>query len=258
MGEPLSLLFPPSLGQIRAHARAEVLSESLGVRLERPVEVTVAASYQELEERVLDATVDLAWAPPSICARVEPTARAIFKVVRFDCSSYFAALVGRAAEPPSLALLDGARAAWVDPLASAGYLLPIAHLRHLGLEPDEVLADQEFCGSYQGALLAVLSGKADIASIYCRERTEEAARRSLAENVGASAVHLAPIAFTEDAPADGLIVTERVDDEALIGRLERAVDGSLGPTLLLELFDADRLERADPGDYAALRRALEG
>lgn len=254
MGDSLTLLFPPSLGQIRAHARAEVLSQSLGSRLGRPVEVVVAPSYQTLEDRVLACDVDLAWAPPTICALVEPSARAIFKVVRRGLSSYYGALVCRAGEPPAFAD-GGLRAAWVDPLASAGHLLPLDYLRGEGLDPDAVFAAQEFLGSYQAALLAVLSGKADVTAIYCREPSNEAAARSLEENVGASAVHLCPVAFTKDAPSDGLIATDRVT-EPIIDRLERAVDGSLGPTLLLELFDADRLERSGPGDYAALRRAL--
>jgi phosphonate transport system substrate-binding protein len=254
---PLSLLFPPSLGQIRAHARAEVLAQSLGSRLGQSLEVTVAASYGDLERRVLEAEVDLAWAPPSICARAEREARAIFKVVRFGCSSYHAALVGRADDPPAIETGAGLRAAWVDPLATAGYLLPLAHLRQLGRDPAEAFASETFAGSYQGALLAVLSGSADVASIYCTSPTEEAAQRCLEENVGASAAHLTAVAFTPAAPADGLIVTARVKNDELIDAVERAVDGSLGPTLLLELFDADRLERAAPDDYAALRRALD-
>lgn len=256
MDGPLTLLFPPTLGKIRAHTRAAILSESLSRRLDRAVAVSVADSYTALESRVLDGDIDLAWAPPSICARAEPSAAAIFKAVRFGESSYNAALIGRASDTPELDALAGLRAAWVDRLSAAGYLLPFAHLSALGLEPVALFSGHEFCGSYQGALLSVLSGKADVTAIYCHGTTEEAARRTLRENVGASEVHLAPFAFTEAAPSDGLIATARVNGD-VIDAVERAVDGSLGPTLLLELFEADRLERAGAGEYAALRVALE-
>jgi phosphonate transport system substrate-binding protein len=252
----LTLLFPPSLGKIRAHTRAEVLSQSLGRRLECQVLVSVADSYGALESRVLGGDIDLAWAPPSICARAEPHAAAIFKAVRFGESSYNAALVGRASDTPAVDALAGLGAAWVDPLAAAGYLLPIAYLRKRGYDTSSMFSSEEFCGSYQGALLAVLSGKADVTAIYAHGTTEEAARRTLRENVGASEIHLSPFAFTEAAPSDGLIATDRVNGQVL-DALERAVDGSLGPTLLLELFEADRLERAAVDDYAALRMALE-
>lgn len=256
MSAALTLLFPPSLGKIRAHARAEVLSQSLGRRLDRSVAVSVADTYSALESRVLGCETDLAWAPPSICARAEPGAAAIFKAVRFGESSYNAALIGRASGTPSIDALDGLTAAWVDPLSAAGYLLPVAYLHRRGLDPGTLFASQEFSGSYQGALLSVLSGKADVTAIYCHGTSEDAARRTLRENVGASELHLAPFAFTDAAPSDGLIATSRVD-AGLIDALERAVDGSLGPTLLLELFEADRLERAAGDDYAALRIALD-
>lgn len=256
MNAPLSLLFPPTLGKLRAHARAEILSESLGRRLARAVEVEVAGSYGELESQVLGGAIDLAWAPPSICARAEPSAAAIFKAVRFGESTYNAALVGRASDTPALDGLAGLRASWVDQLSAAGYLLPFAHLSGLGLDPAALFASQEFCGSYQGALLAVLSGRADVTAIYCHGTTDAAARRTLRENVGASEIHLAPFAYTEAAPSDGLIATARVGDD-VIDAVERAVDGSLGPTLLLELFEADRLERAASDEYAALRIALD-
>ncbi len=256
-GDALTLLFPPTLGQIRAQTRAEVLSGSLGRRLGRPVKVDVAESYEQLERAVLAAEVDLAWAPPSICAAADPDAAAIFKVVRFGESSYNAAFVGRAVNPPSMDGLQGARAAWVDPLSAGGYLLAVAHLREAGLEPSELFSSEKFFGSYQGALLSVLSGNADITTVYAHGKTDAAARRTLVENVGASASHLKPIAFTGAAPADGLIATSRLrGNEALLAALERAVDGSLGPTLLLELFEADRLERAERDEYQALRLAL--
>ncbi len=255
--DELRLLFPPSLGRIRASARAEVLSDSLGQRIGRRVVVDVAKSYADLEASVLAKTTDLAWAPPSICAKAEPFAAAIFKAVRFGESSYNSAFVGRANSSLCLGSLQGMRAAWVDPLSSAGHLLPISHLTELGLDPGAVFSSQEFLGSYQGALLAVLSGKADVASIYCHGKTHEAARKTMVENVGASELHLAPFAFTEAAPSDGLIVadTAKVND-ALIDAVERAVNGARGPTLLLELFEADRLERSSPCAYAHLRAAL--
>src|SRR5262249_4393867 len=83
MMEPvlLRVLFPPSLGQAKATARAELVSAALAHELEAQVDIEVAANYGELERRALVPEAHIVWAPSSVCARLEPTARAIFKVV---------------------------------------------------------------------------------------------------------------------------------------------------------------------------------
>ncbi len=255
----LTLLFPPSLGRIKATARADLLAASLTRRLGREVHVDVADSYGDLERRVRTGDVALAWAPPSICARAQSDARAILKAVRRGRSTYRAALIARVDGGVDLEHMSGCRAAWVDPLSAGGYLLAMAHLRSLGVDPDVQLAEQRFLGSYRDALLAVLVGEADLTSVYCHSADPSDARAVLSEHIGASEVQLTPIAFTAETPSDGLIVGARLsrrDADRLIENLALVVDGSKGPTLLLELFDADTLVPAEPDDYAAIRDAL--
>jgi two-component system, NtrC family, sensor kinase len=256
---PLTLLFPPSLGRIRASTRAELLAESLTRRLGTQVTVAVADSYRALERSVLEQEVDLAWAPPSICARAEPVARAILKAVRRGRSTYRAALVTRVRDDLSLDTLRGRRAGWVDPLSAAGYLLPVALLESRGHDVGALLTEQRFFGSYRDALLALLAGECDLSAIYCHDRDETAVREILGEHVGPSEVQLAVQGYTDETPADGLILGARLspaDADRLIVGLAAVTDGSRGPTPLLELFDADTLVPAAPDDYAILRRAL--
>lgn len=255
----LTLLFPPSLGRLKASTRADLLAQTLSRRLGTPVAVHVAESYGALERAVRDGDVALAWAPPSICARIEPRARAILKAVRNGRSSFRAAVVCRRTEPVDLARPDTIRAGWVDPLAAAGHLLPLAFLRAHGVDPDG-LAEQRFHGSYRDALLALLGRRCDLAAVYAHDASEDAARRILAEFVGASEVDLSLVGFTGETPADGLILSPALDpDQAdrLVVSLAAVTDGSRGPTPLLELFDAETLVPAGPDDYAILREALE-
>lgn len=256
-GVSLILLFPPSLGRLKAGARAQALADMLGRSLHEPVAIDVAATYAELEQRVLESDVDLAWAPPSVCARAEAAAPAVFKSIRRGRAEYYSALVGRARATPALDGLTGLRAAWVDPLSAGGHLLAVSLLRKLGSDPDRVFSEQTYHGSYQGAMLAVLGGQAEVSAVYARDPDPAAAREALSAHVGASASELAAFAFTDPTPNDGLIVTSRAGHVAqLIFDLEKLTDSAQGPDLMCEIFEADRLVRAARGDYGAVASAL--
>lgn len=258
----MELLFPPSLGELRATARAELLESWFGRWLGEKVRVAVAETYAELETRLVAAEVDLAWAPPLLCAKIETGARAILKAVRSGRSAYRSALVSRddralSATPGSL---QGLKAAWVDPLSAGGYLLPVAFLRKEGVDPDAIFAQQSFLGSYRAALRAVLLGEADVAPIYTPEGDEESVRTSMAECVGPERARLAPFAYTAETPNDGLVVTEKLSRpaaDAFIKRLAPFGVEAQSPNLLLAVLAADRLERAAPGEYAAFAASVQ-
>lgn len=253
----LTLLFPPSLGHVAASARAELLAQWFQRRLDMEVSIEVAASYEALRTTIERREVDLAWAPPVICAAVQRTSLAILKAVRSHSSSYQAALVVRRGEAITLHDLRGRRAAWVDRLSTAGYLLPVAHLRDRGYEPDDLLEGQVFVGSYGRAMSALLEGEADLASIYVSSPTADGAQASLRELLGESATRLRAIDFTAASPSDGLVVVDRSahgDSRQVLDKI-RALTNGRTQTLLLTVLDAEALELARPGEYDALRRA---
>lgn len=252
----LRLLFPPSLGELKATAKAERLADSLAQQIGTRVAIKVARTYGDLEYRVLHGLVELAWAPPSICAKAEPGALAILKAVRGGRASYRAALVGRVSDSPRIDRLSGKRAAWVDPLAAAGHLLPLAHLRGRGIDPATTFREQWFVGSYRAALLAVLTGDADVTSIYASAEDVGAVRETMREHVGNKERELVPFAFTEDTPSDGLILGGKIvpaDTERLVSLLCPPPDPGRARSLLLETLDAEALVPAVRGDYATLR-----
>lgn len=254
----LRLLFPPSLGRVPASARAELLGQWFTRNLGVPIDIQVASSYEELRRTIEHREVDLAWAPPSVCAAVQGVAHTILKAVRAGHSSYLSAIVGRSGELDGLEILRGRSAAWVDRLSTAGYLLPIAHLRASGHDPDSLLAEQLFVGSYARALRAVLDREADIAAVYVRAATNEAAHDSAHELVS-EADRLEAIAFTAEVPSDGLVVVERsehTDTQHVVERLRSLTDGRTH-TMLLTIFDAEALVPAVRGEYDALLHAVD-
>lgn len=252
----LTILFPPTLGRVRASARAQLLAETLGRQLGLRAIVTVAESYTELEHKVLAQEVDIAWAPPSICARAEQREQTILKAVRQNRSMYRSVLVCRQSEELTIDSLEGKRAAWVDPLSTGGRLLAISLLRQGGADPASLFASESYHGSYQGALLSVIGGQADISSVYCYGTDDVDVRWSLGEHVGASEVQLRGFAFTDESPSDGLIDTGASEFAKDFIHLLLNDHRNRARTLLLELIEAETLERAADNDYWAVRQAL--
>ncbi len=248
------MLLPPSLGHIRARARADVLADWLTQRLRTKVDVAVTETYGELADAIVGSDVDLAWAPPSICARILDHAVVVFKAVRDGRSSYCSAIVTRADGPDDIAALRGKRAAWVDEESIGGYRLAHAHLRRSGIDPNLDLRHAQFYGAYADALRAVLSGQADFAATFSATPEDSQTKMRLHELVGPRSVDLKVVGYTGDAPADGLVITHRAEQRlpGIVERLRPLVDGSGGYTFLLSLLEAERLEAAKPLDYVSL------
>jgi phosphonate transport system substrate-binding protein len=250
---------PPSLGSEQVREHADRLGGFLQNALGKPVEVTMAASYEGLAKELLSGRLDAAWAPPFVCARTEAMGvRVLVRGVRLGQSSYRSALVARAGSGLSLERLKGGTAAWVDRDAVAGYLLPVAYLKSQGVEP-RAFAAQHFTGSYKGALEAVLSGTADVAGVF-----SPPASAGLTYAAGVEKV-LGPgmgdkfelIAYTEEAPNDGVPVSMNVPPplaKTLESTFLELADSSDGQQLLRSVFNADRFEPAPRMGYRALYR----
>ena len=252
----LTILFPPTLGRVRASARAQLLAETLGRQLGQRTFVRVAENYAELEAKVMAGEVDIAWAPPSICARAEQQELTILKAVRHNRSMYRSVMVCRQGDNLDLDSLQGKRAAWVDPQSTGGRLLAISMLRQRGIDTSSLFESETYHGSYQGALLAVIRGQADISSTFCYGVEDVDVRWSLSEHVGASEVQLQGFAFTDESPSDGLIDTGASEYAHDLLELLMNDKRNRARTLLLELIEAESLERATDNDYWAIRQAL--
>jgi len=249
-----SFLIPPTLGQVRAAARGNLLAESLSRRLGYPISVDVAPSYEELERCILMEEVELAWAPPSTCALAENKAPAIFKAVRGGQSTYRAAIVARRRDGMALEELGDYRAAWVDRRSTGGHLLARALLREHGID---TVAEETYHGDYASALLAVMLKRADFTSVYTKDESEAAARATLSEHIGPYETQFRVVAITDSSPSDGLIVTNRAPDvHTLIGAVAPFTATGRGDSTLLTMFDAESLELADTNDYWVVRQAL--
>jgi ABC-type phosphate/phosphonate transport system substrate-binding protein len=140
---------------------------ALARMLGRPIEPFYIASYEELAAWLLDGTLAVAWAPPSVSLRaVVRGANAPLSFVRQGKAAYRGALFGRADRPLSLRESQGLRAAWVAPHSLGGHLLAKLAMRHAGLVPERMLRRERFLGSYQEVFDAVLQGHADLGAAF--------------------------------------------------------------------------------------------
>jgi two-component system NtrC family sensor kinase len=233
---PIRFLTYPLLGQVKEHVRAEFFARVLAERLGRPVVMEQARTYESVELELLAGRVDMALATAEQCNLFETHSRAVLRAVRAGRSYYHSAFICRAEEPLTLDKLRGKRAAWVAPLNTAGYLLPKRYLESIGLPPAEIFAEQRFYGTYRQALLAVLSGEADVTAHFTTHKEEYMVRAQLAERVGPDERRLRPFAFTNATLADGLIISNRMP-EVEAARLVSAItamsydEGGLEPGL---------------------------
>ena len=248
----IQILFPPSLGADEAQRRADRVAEALAERLERPVEADIALSYEELSRRILSADVEVAWAPPALCADAGSAVRTVFKVVRAEGAGYRAALICRRDAALHLSDLAGKKAAWVDPLSTAGHRLPAAHLRRQGVAPEKVLRGQVYVGSYRAALEAVATGNADFCSIYTSAPNEASVLRSLSEVGSGFAETLAPFAYTDPSPGDGLVLTRRLSEADAQRLIILLSSRDRIPVALLEACRAEGFVQTDADEYARL------
>ena len=250
-----------SMGVQTAKERGQRFEAYLTRALGKLTEVSVAPNYEEVGKELLDGRIDAAWAPPFVCARVEAMGlRVLVRGVRRGSHTFRAALVTRAGSPLTLESLPtaGARVAWTDRDSTAGYLLPVAFLKAKKLDPAKVFSAQDFTGSYRASLEAVLEGRAQLAGTFAPSADTGASFVDDAELVvPGRARELQLVAYTDEAPNDGVVVSSRLAPET-VSALEHALtalhQSPEGKALLAEAFRVERFEVAPKMGYRALYR----
>lgn len=253
----LRVALPPSYERVDVEKRRR-LEQFLSFATSLPVEVKAAVSYDALAGSLLSGEISLAWTPPFSCARLENAGIPVLvRAVRKGAATYRGALVCKADATVRLDHLRGLRAAWVDRESTGGYLLVAGFLKGRGVDLPRTFSSQQFLGSYQAALNAVIAGQADVSSVYAPP-SEVGSTLAIDDLVPDAAKHLKAIAFTDEAPNDGVALAPSTPP-TLVRAIEQAFIGAdelpMGPDVL-ELFRAERFELAPKNGYRALYLAL--
>jgi phosphate/phosphite/phosphonate ABC transporter binding protein len=162
--------------QGRPTAELETLLAWVSERANTLLVHEATASYEALADKMGDGEVDIAWLPPLVFVRLEGMGLVAPLVtnLRAGRSSYQSVIVVPADAPAKcLEDLRGKRAAWVDPLSAAGYVLPHGHIQAEVGDPKAFFGEERFWGSHTAALEALRKGEADVAATYGAAGTDE-------------------------------------------------------------------------------------
>lgn len=257
--ELFRVALPPStvLAELPRYARA--FDGLLAPIVQAKVDVTVSHSYDVLARNLLSGAVDLAWAPPFVCARTEPDgARVLAQAIRGGHAAYASAFVTADAARTSLAALKGAHAAFVDENSVAGYLLPLAHLTERVGDPRRYFGKVTFAGSYRAALALVDEGRADVCCVHALPGDPQSARRAIAAHLPEHRLDYTVVDVTATTPSEAMVLSPGAIArmpalaDRLVDAFTRMRDSRAGAELLDTLFLADRFAKAERGAYRAL------
>src|SRR5690349_3076871 len=257
-GDGFIFALPPSLGldPVKELARrfADVLYGA-GFTTVVPMK-----TYELLEKALLSGEVDAAWGPPIVCARVERAgAHVALRAVRYGAVTYRSVLICRSNDPLDLRQLGNpgaapVRAVWVDRWSMGGYILPRHHLRAKGIDFKQAFLEETTVGSYEACFQEVLAGDADLTASFANRRG-----LGYVELCQDRAFELRTLAYTDESPNDGVVLSPRLDHVAattLFSGLSRLISHPASLAVLASTFDVDGFDRPPPGSYAPLLSLL--
>jgi phosphonate transport system substrate-binding protein len=242
---------PPSLGTEPVWALAREFADLLydiGFSTVVPYK-----TYQALQSAVLAGEVDAAWGPPLTCARVESIGGSVaLRAVRGGSTTYRAALVTRLQDTFGIETLgQGAfrpRVAWVEESSVGGYLLPRAYLRSAKVDLGQAFLNQRMLGSYAACIQALFDFESDLTAVFVRNGDFAGTWRERAKR-------LRVLAYTEESPNDGVVISPSVSEErreALVNGIEHLLGKDSSRKILMTMFTTDGFDTPPKGAYIPL------
>ena len=145
------------------------------------------------------------------------------------------------------------RVAWVDRSSVGGYLLARAHLRRLGVAIDRVFLQQSMLGSYAACIDALLGFETDLSALFV-------GAQGLAPLWGAKAKRLKVLAYTDEVPNDGVVLSPALPAERAALLRERLDKVLAAPGLrkqVTSMLNVDDFDEPPPGTYAPVLKLCE-
>ena len=137
--------------------------------LKVPVEVVLAATYDQLVNDLAEGKVELALLTPLSYVKAAEKMDDLIPVAGKIGRGHQSLLVlhpgaGGGLHSGDWMTARGKRMAFVDPSSSSGFLLPYDYMMRHGIDPEEDLQSMVFAGSHSEALKMLALGQVDIAA----------------------------------------------------------------------------------------------
>lgn len=262
----LTVQLVPSKSPLRLQTKARPLEKALSRRLKMPVHLSVASNYNTLIQAMKAKKVSVGFLPPNVyvLAHQKGAAELLLRAERYQKQrirgrvrrvirkNYRAEiLVKKSSKIRSWRALKGKRIAVQNPLASAGYLFPVAELKKKGLN---VLKSCKLItvSGYDQAVLSVLNGDVDATFTFADARNLVKAEHPHIKQ------QVVPIYFTKAIPNDVIAVNPALSKKVRqkIARAFIALSKTKeGRHLLHQIYGHDAYCPARDKDYDIVRRA---
>ena len=242
-------------------AEATELLRWLGKEVGHPIVPRVAIAYEDIFARFERGDVDLAWLPPIAFLRLSARklARTLVVNQRHGDRAYHAIVaVKQGSRHDAVDRLQGARAAWIDPYSTTGYVLPLLDLVERGIDPRKTFGEERFVGSHDAAARAVWGGRSDLLGTFAEYEGDRIVRAGFS-TVGEPS-DWRVLVRARESPSDVLAASTSLDEElcgAVRAALLRAVQDPERGKLVRAVFHVDRFADADDQRYRELAQLIE-
>ncbi len=260
---PIKMYFVPSMEANKVVTSGEAIAAFLEKETGYFFKVAVPTSYAAVIEAMGTKEADIAWLATYayILAHDKYGAEVRLSTVRNGLDKYRGQFVARAdSKIKSIDDIEGKVIAFTDAASTSGFIYPSAVLQSRGIKPKEYF----FAGGHPQAILAVYSGRADVACTYWsppdQNDVPQDARLKLIETYPDVLKKIAIIGYTDWIPND--TVTIRKDfpqaiQDRIVAALIEYVATPEGKQVMKDLYDIDGLNKATDEDYNIVRQTLK-
>jgi phosphonate transport system substrate-binding protein len=260
---PVKMFFVPSLEAGQVVQSGEAIAAHLHKETGYYFKVAVPTSYAAVIEALGTNQADIAWLPTYayILAKDKYNAEVRLMTIRNGLNKYRGQFVCRTNSTiKSLADVQDKVVAYTDAASTSGYIYPSAVLKQKNITPK----DHMFAGGHPQAILAVYSGRADVACTYWSPPNAQGkpmdAREKLLDTHPDIFEKLRIVDYTDWIPNDTVTFRANLPVELetkIVEALYAYAKLKEGQDTLKTLYDIDGLEYASDADYDVVRTTLK-
>ena len=259
---PIKMYFVPSLEAGKVVASGEAIAAALNKATGYHYKVAVPTSYAAVIEALGNYQADIAWLPTFayVLAKQKYDAKVRLMTVRNGLNKYRGQFVAARPDIKTLEDIQDNIVAYTDAASTSGYIYPSAILKNMNITPK----DHVFAGGHPQALLAVYSGRADVACTYWSPPDSTGLPKDAREKLYSTHPDifdkLRIIGFTDWIPNDTVTFRKSLPEELeqeVVKALYDFAQSREGQATLKTLYDIDGLEHASDADYEIVRTTLK-